>query len=101
MWFALAAFISGIYFALDEFLRRGIQRATDWQTGFALGLAGALVAALAVAASLAMAAGAVGDLLGDDLDLALLEGRDIDAALGGEVVATLDPLVPEPRGGPP
>jgi hypothetical protein len=47
-WFSLAGAITGGYFALDEFLRRGVQRATDWQTGFALGLAGSLIAALSV-----------------------------------------------------
>lgn len=63
MWFAFAALISGIYFALDEFLRRGIQRATDWQTGFALGLAGAFVAALAVAGAAFFVGPAVGQFL--------------------------------------
>ena len=51
MWFALAALISGIYFGLDEFLRRGIQRATDWRAGLALGVTGGFIAALSVAAA--------------------------------------------------
>lgn len=49
LWFALAALITGAYFGCDEFLRRRIQHATDWQTGLALGLGGAFVAAVAVA----------------------------------------------------
>jgi hypothetical protein len=48
-WFAVASVVSGAYFACEEFWRRGVQRATDWQTGFALGLIGSLFAALSVA----------------------------------------------------
>lgn len=49
LWFGVAFLITGAYFACDEFVRRGVQRATDWQTGFALGLAGSFIAALSVA----------------------------------------------------
>jgi hypothetical protein len=48
-WFGVAFLVSGAYFACEEFWRRGVQRATDWQTGFALGLAGSFIAALAIA----------------------------------------------------
>jgi len=48
-WFLLAAMVPGCYFLCEEFFRRKIQRATDWQTGFALGLAGSFIAALSVA----------------------------------------------------
>jgi hypothetical protein len=48
-WFLVAAIVPGCYFLCEEFFRRKIQRATDWQTGFALGLAGSFIAALSVA----------------------------------------------------
>jgi len=48
-WFLLAAIVPGCYFLCEEFFRRKIQRATDWQTAFALGLAGSFIAALSVA----------------------------------------------------
>jgi pimeloyl-ACP methyl ester carboxylesterase len=49
-WFLLAAIIPACYFLCEEFFRRKIQLATDWQTGFALGLAGSFIAALSIAA---------------------------------------------------
>jgi hypothetical protein len=48
-WFGVAFLVSGFYFACEEFWRRGVQRATDWQTGFALGLAGSFIAAVSIA----------------------------------------------------
>jgi hypothetical protein len=63
MWFGLAFFITGCYFALDELLRRQCQRATDWKTGVALGLAGSFITALAVAATGYFLPGVAGTLL--------------------------------------
>jgi hypothetical protein len=63
MWFGMGAMVSGGYFACEEFLRRGVQRATDWQTGFALGLAGSLIASLSVAGAAFFVSSPVGEFL--------------------------------------
>lgn len=63
LWFGMGAVVSGCYFACEEFLRRGVQRATDWQTGFALGLAGSLIAALSVAGAAFFIGSPVGEFL--------------------------------------
>ena len=62
-WFAVAFLVSGAYFACEEFWRRGVQRATDWQTGFAIGLAGSLIAALSVAGAAFFVGPPVGEFL--------------------------------------
>ena len=62
-WFAVAFLVSGAYFACEEFWRRGVQRATDWQTGFALGLAGSFVAALSIAGAAFFVGPPVGEFL--------------------------------------
>ena len=63
LWFGVAFVITGAYFACDEFIRRAVQRATDWQTGFALGLAGSFIAALSIAGAAFFAQGPVGGFL--------------------------------------
>ncbi len=63
LWFGLAALVTVFYFGCDEFLRRKIQSATDWQTGFALGLGGAFVAAVAVAVAGFFAGPPIGQFL--------------------------------------
>ncbi len=63
LWFLFAGLITGEYFALDEFLRRSAQRATDWQTGFALGLATSFIAALSVAGAAFFMSPPIGEFL--------------------------------------
>jgi hypothetical protein len=64
-WFALALLVTGSYFACDEFLRRGAQRATDWQTGLFLGLAGSLIIVISIAGGAFMVRSPVGEFLID------------------------------------
>jgi hypothetical protein len=62
-WFSLAFLVNGSYFAFDEFLRRGVQRSTDWQTTLALGLVGSLIAAISIAVAAFSVGGSIGEFL--------------------------------------
>jgi hypothetical protein len=62
-WFTLALIITGSYFACDEFLRRGTQRASDWQTALGLGLAGSLIIAVSISGGAFLIRSPVGEFL--------------------------------------